>query len=857
MDLKVPGAAALTKEEKEGKSDGHPSNREFLFSLFGDVPAGAAALVCSFQGDPTTDQGWHPRDAARVDQVCVANNNNYFNCSTFAAGPGEQTRAKKEAFVAYHALVLDDVGAKIPATKLKEVTPSWRLETSPGNFQVGFILSPPITDAQELSDLQERVKQAGLCDPGAMGIARWMRLPGGINGKPQDRVNGEPFRCRLETWAPDRRFTVSALADELRLPNGPSNSAPVGPKPTRRGNDVSSFPADENPVLTALKQRGLYKRVLEPGKHDVTCPWTNEHTNQIDGGACYWEPDEAHPVGGYKCQHSHGEKYRINELLGFLQVDPEEAQNKPIIKLVGGAFDRVLRAAEEALSASGDIYQSGGSIAALHRDVQTGEARVEVFAEPRLKRELSKVAIWKQPAAEGRWRVVDPPQGYVAGLFKAGHFDVLPKLNGIARQPYLKRSGELVLRAGYDSETGMYAVFDPSKFGNLNFSRASAVAALQELKDLLSEFHFAKDHDKSAALSAILTAALRPSLPLAPAFNITASSPGSGKSYLADLIAAFATPGHPPKASYPASSDEATKAVLSHLMPSPAVLIFDDMTRDWLAFGSINRMLTSERMSDRLLTTNRVQEVSTRTLILGTGNNIEPLHDLRRRVLSIRIQPMSANPALLTYTGRPVEKVRANRERFVGLALQIVMAWREAAPNRIAEFPIASYGEWSDLCREPLLWLGEPDPATAFRHQLEDDPDADALRDFLLSWHERRGDRPTMVRQLIALAGESYTDDRLKEALEELPVWEGGRLSPTKLGWYIKNRCGRIAGDLMVQPGPKGERRTWRVVQVEQLTPPSPPLKVEKEGPVDAEAEPSATPIKPAQEPTEQDSTTP
>ena len=459
-----------------------------------------------------------------------------------------------------------------------------------------------------------------------------------------------------------------------------------------------------------------------------------------------------------------------------------------------------------------------------------------------------QVAIWKQPANEGKWRVVDPPQGYVAGLFKAGHFDVLPKLNGIARQPYLKRSGELVLRAGYDAETGMYAIFDPSKFGNLDFSRASAVAALQELKGLLSEFHFAKDHDKSAALSAVLTAVLRPSLPLAPAFNITASSPGSGKSYLADLIAAFATPGHPAKASYPASSEEATKAILSHLMPSPAVLIFDDMTRDWLAFGSVNRMLTSERMSDRLLTTNRVQEVSTRTLIIGTGNNIEPLHDLRRRVLSIRIQPLSANPALLSYKGRPVEKVRADRERFVALALQIVMAWREARRPRIAEFPIASYGEWSDLCREPLLWLGEPDPASAFRHQLEEDPDAETLGEFLLSWHEKRGDRPTMVRELLGLASEGYTDNRLKDALDELPVLEGGRVSPTKLGWYIKNRCGRVAGDLMVQPGPKGERRTWRVVRVEPPAPPSPPLKVEKEGPSATEAGHSALPsVEPAQ----------
>jgi hypothetical protein len=29
----------------------------------------------------------------------------------------------------------------------------------------------------------------------------------------------------------------------------------------------------ENPVVTAFKECGLYKREVEPGKHEVTCPW--------------------------------------------------------------------------------------------------------------------------------------------------------------------------------------------------------------------------------------------------------------------------------------------------------------------------------------------------------------------------------------------------------------------------------------------------------------------------------------------------------------------------------------------------------------------------------------------------------
>jgi hypothetical protein len=252
-------------------------------------------------------------------------------------------------------------------------------------------------------------------------------------------------------------------------------------------------------------------------------------------------------------------------------------------------------------------------------------------------------------------------------------------------------------------------------------------------------------------------------------------------------------------------------------------LIYDDMARDWTPFGSINRMLTSETIADRLLTTNRVQEASTRTLVIGTGNNIEPLRDLRRRVLSIRLQPKVENPALLAYQGRPVERVRADRERYVRLAFQIIEAWRQAGSPTAAEFAVASYGAWSDMCREPLIWLGLTDPATRLRDQLQDDPDSQAQREFMEAWYELRGERPTKVRDLVAPMG-GFSSERLHDALADLPVFDGIKANHSKLGWYIKNKSGRIVGDLMIEPAPCSERRAWRVVRV-GAAPPLPPSK--------------------------------
>src|SRR5690606_20709273 len=64
--------------------------------------------------------------------------------------------------------------------------------------------------------------------------------------------------------------------------------------------------------------------------------------------------------------------------------------------------------------------------------------------------------------------------------------------------------------------------------------------ALRELRELVREFPFATELDESAALSAILTAVARPMLSTAPAYLIAAHDLGTGKSFLAGLVAFFA-----------------------------------------------------------------------------------------------------------------------------------------------------------------------------------------------------------------------------------------------------------------------------------------------------------------------------
>lgn len=200
------------------------SNATFLDAIYHDLSAGGVPAICSIAGEPQHGT-WTAQPASAAAAWCPPDRNNYFNCSSFHPLDDGELRVLKSRFAACHVLVLDDVGTKIPLEQIQEFPASWKLETSPGNFQVGIILDRAITDAGLASRLQSAVIAAGLCDPGATNPGtRWMRLPVAINGKAQHRIDGKAFRCRLHEWYPDRRYSIEDVISSLDLKLPPANA---------------------------------------------------------------------------------------------------------------------------------------------------------------------------------------------------------------------------------------------------------------------------------------------------------------------------------------------------------------------------------------------------------------------------------------------------------------------------------------------------------------------------------------------------------------------------------------------------------------------------------------------------------
>jgi len=805
---------------KTGETGGM-TNAEFIAAIVGDrLPAGVFAAVSTITGDPESSSYIPHRWSPDEDVNPTGELNAYFNCGAFTYGKDGSFKARKDCCAGVLFLMLDDVGTKVPFERLNGVTPTWLIETSPGNFQVGLAFEE-LADGDTASRIHEAMIAAELCDEGARQPKnRWARLPRAINGKPKHERDGRRWQCRLTEWNPDVRFTPDELvaAFDLKLPpaGGGKRRARKARTSAKLSDPVFTPSADENPVITALKIKGLYKTSLGEGKHDVTCPWVTEHTDAKDSGSAYFEPSDQYPMGGFKCQHSHGDRFSVGDLLEYLGVSHAAASGQAQIRVLPGELYRVVSASEELLASEGEYFQRGAPAHIVRVVQRDGGASITVCSEEGLLLALSKGARWERwDARSEEWAVCDPPPRHVKALWRGGKLVRLLPLEGLARQAFFAPDGALVRKPGYHASSKRFGVFDAADFVfPADFNRAAAEQALSLLQGLLDEFAFVTEHDRAAAIAALLTAAARSSLPVAPAIHIRAPEYGSGKSYLADLIALFAAPTSQDiaKMSYPGSTDEATKSILAVLLLGPAAICFDDMAADWTPFGAVNRLITAEWFSDRVLQESRIGSASTRVLVMGTGNNVGPVGDLLRRVNVIHLDHGEERPATKAYAGDPVRDVTRARGRYVSAALTIIAAYRAAGSPKTDCSTLAGFGEWTDACRQPLLWLGLPDPAARMFENMQADPGRDTVGVLFEVWYKTFGDAPTTVRAAIRRAAHSA---ELFEAFDDMGVVERDEVNSKRLGWALKKGEGRIARGLTLTPAAADGRKAWKVAQVE------------------------------------------
>ena len=261
----------------------------------------------SFKQDARQFRKWDANKQAQAWYFCVSTITGELNDKETMVGRGRRHLRR------YHVLVLDDIGTKGVEPP---VEPSWKIETSPGNWQWGYFLDPG-TDFNRYEALVEFCHQQGWGDAGAGGSYRLMRLPGSANLKP-GRQN---FRSVVSHWGDDV-WSLDELAEDLGCDFSKISIEERHDVSTRQGGAVALEGID--PMLDWLTDGGHVVRDSGAEWVDIVCPWADAHTSganvagysPLGRGSGDWVQTRA-----FKCLHEHCLKRKLADLVKWAEAE--------------------------------------------------------------------------------------------------------------------------------------------------------------------------------------------------------------------------------------------------------------------------------------------------------------------------------------------------------------------------------------------------------------------------------------------------------------------------------------------------------------------------------------------------------
>lgn len=379
------------------------------------------------------------------------------------------------------------------------------------------------------------------------------------------------------------------------------------------------------------------------------------------------------------------------------------------------------------------------------------------------------------------------------------------KLKAVITAPTLRPDGSILLRQGYDCATGLLLQ------SSIAFPRIpekpllrDARAALKVLEALLEDFPFVSEGDRAASIAMLLTAIVRPSLPTAPLFAITAPTPGTGKSYLADLASVLATGEKAAVVGASCDEDELEKRLGASLMAGDRVLSLDNIDRP-IKSERLCQILTQEAVKLRILGRSTNIDTPTNALMIATGNALRVHSDLTRRVLLIRLDAREERPELRQFKHDPVNDAIAERPKYVAAAMVILRAFIVIQQPALSP-PLGSFEKWSHWVRSALIWLGLADPVLAMDEARSTDPERERTSEILSAL------LPEGTWTTKDLPLRSFHNSSLQDALAGFTKL--GQFDKHAFGnWCHKHRDRPVNGMMLVQAGrdTKAKVNQWHV----------------------------------------------
>ena len=433
---------------------------------------------------------------------------------------------------------------------------------------------------------------------------------------------------------------------------------------------------------------------------------------------------------------------------------------------------------------------------------KTIAARLRPLCPDSMLEPMAEAAIFQRfNRKSNRWVKVDPTLQLARLLLTRERRWTFPRIAGVITTPTLRPDGSLLDASGYDPRSELYLL---SGFALPPISerptKDQALEALARLTDLFREFPFSdregkKRLNQSVALSGLLTASVRGSLPTAPVHLIRADTPGTGKSYLVDVIATITTGWYCPVITASKSIEETEKRIGAVLLEGLPLVSLDNCTHD-LSGELLCQLSERPVIRIRVLGQSAMPSCECHTMVFATGNNIGFCGDMVRRGLVCDLEALSERPELRRFQNDALETATVDRAGYLAATLTIIRAYLAAGAPEVSG-PLGSYSAWSKMVRSPLVWLGMPDPAVSMETARAEDTVLTDLQEFFDLWidYDLGLDTPYITSRIIELACAppvGFNPPAFEQFLLRIAAGRDGKISAKRLGEWLRRNSGRV-----------------------------------------------------------------
>jgi hypothetical protein len=307
----------------------------------------------------------------------------------------------------------------------------------------------------------------------------------------------------------------------------------------------------------------------------------------------------------------------------------------------------------------------------------------------------------------------------------------LPVVAAVATLPILLPDGTILTGRGLDRRLGVVMRVPHELHERLpKLEECTPDAVAKAMRFLTHEWLFDVSTDyegRCVLIACAMTVLERVLLPERPAFFITAGQRGGGKTTACHMLSMAALGHRAAAAAWSPNEDERRKALFAYLGEGVPFLVWDNLPRGAaISCPSVEKALTAEIYSDRVLGASEQKAVPAYTIQIFTGNNITARGDLASRSLCSRLESERPDPENRDFKHPdPIAWTEAHRGRILSALYTVLLGNPRRRKTNLGTAPTRFKAWWelvgsavehgaeqhARVAREEAAWfVADPDP---------------------------------------------------------------------------------------------------------------------------------------------------